>query len=129
MLKSNENINERVLNSVGKVNYNEYMLLTKDKEVNSILNSNRPVYEMYKYRKELIDANIEQVIVNIDNLKEFLEQTFQEYLSNKKFEAIKNILLNHESGWNIKNLLQMHKQHKYYRIFRLLNTNYKNWLD
>ncbi|QXE20022.1 hypothetical protein [Clostridium sp. 001] len=128
MLKAN--IKERVLESVGETNYNEYMLLTGGKEVNSILNSNRPVYQMYKYRKELIDANIEQIIdINIVNLKEFLEQTFQEYLSNSKFKIIKDILLNHESGWNIKNLLQMHKQHKYHRIFRLLNTEYRNWLD
>lgn len=132
MLKEKESINERVLSSIGKYNYNEYILITGSKEINSILNDRSPVYKMYKYKEKLIDSGIGQnvtVTIDDDNLKESLEQAFQEYLSDKKFKVIKDILVNHKWGWDINKLLEIHKQHKYYRVFRLLTIPYECWMD
>ena len=127
------NVNLRVLNSVGECNYGMYMLLTKGQEIDLILDSNSPIYQMYKYREDLINKNIGQSIIvtidNNDNLKESLESIFQEYLSDEKFEVIKEVLLNHKNGWSLSKLIEIHREHKYYKICRILNTNYENWLN
>ena len=137
---SNEVINKRVLNVVGKINYNEYMLLTNGKEIDSILNSHNPVFEMYKYRDKLLDNNVGQDIM-ADELEQLLKDNediklrlqlqslFLESISNSKFKIIKNMLVAHELGWNIKRLVAIHKKHKYHRIFSLLTIDYKNWLN
>ena len=125
MLK--ENINERILDSVGRQNYGMYILLTDGKEIDSILNSKNPIFEMYKYRDMLLD-NQEDICINMNNLKQSLEQIFLDYLSNNEFEIVKNMLDNHIGGWDINRLLEIHKRYKYHRIFSLLTINYKDWL-
>ena len=60
MLKNVNVINKRMLESVGRENYNEYMLLTGGEEIDSILDSKNPVFEMYKYKDMLIDKGIGQ---------------------------------------------------------------------
>ena len=137
--KSIKNINERVLNSVGKENYNEYMLLTNGREIDKILDNRSPVYQMYEYKKELLNKGIGQDIT-VDVLKELLknnndielkkdlEKVFLDYLSDESYKTIKDILDRHKNGWNIKNLLDIHRKHKYYRIFSLLTIKYNDWL-
>ena len=43
-------VNQRVLNSMGKYNYNQYMLITGGKEIDDILDSRNSVFELYNYR-------------------------------------------------------------------------------
>ena len=122
-------INQRVLNSVGKCNYNQYMLITNGKEIDDILDSRNSVFELYNYRHNLLNTQvINDIKITIDNLKELLENIFLDYLSEGNYRTVKNILLNHIGGWDIQKLLEIHKQHKYYRIFSLLTINYKDWL-
>ena len=123
-----ENANSRVLESIGEYNYNEYMLLTNGKEINSILNSRSPVFEMYKYRDTLLDKQ-KDISIDMNNLKQSLEQIFLDYLTDSEFEMIKDILINHILGWNLNRLLEIHKKYKGYRIFRILSINYKDWLN
>ena len=122
-------LNQRILNSIGRQNYDMYMLLTNGKEINEILNDRSPVYQMYNYRHKLLDK---QVIGNIkittDNLKESLEKIFLDYLSEGSFKTVKNILIKHVDGWNLNKLLEIHKKHRYHRIFSLLTINYEDWL-
>lgn len=120
MLK--ENVNLRVLNSVGEENYGMYILLTNGKEIDSILDSRSPIFELYKYRDKLLDRGIGQnVSIDMDNLKQSLEQIFLDYLTDSEFEMIKDILDNYISGWTIDRLLEIHKKHKYRRIFMFTN--------
>lgn len=130
MLKENVNIvNERVLNSVGECNYNEYMLLTDGKEIDKILDSNNPVYEMYKYKDILIDKGIGQdITINMNNLKQSLENIFLDYLTDNEFKTVEDMLDKHINGWSINRLLDIHKKHKYDRIFSILTIKYENWL-
>ena len=122
-------LNERILNSVGKCNYNMYMLITNGKEIDDILDSRNSVFELYNYRHELLDKQvIDSTKINMNNLKELLEKTFLDYLSKGSFKTIKNILINHVNGWDLNKLLEIHKQHKYHRIFSLLTINYEDWL-
>lgn len=134
-----EKLNQKILNSVGKENCNQYMIITREKEINEILDSHSPVYEMYKYRDRLLDdgdrqdvnmSELEQLLKNNNDieLKQQLEDLFLESLSNSKFKIIKDTLIKHELGWDISKLVEVHKRYKSYRIFRLLNTDYKNWL-
>ena len=128
MLKGNiDVINERVLNSVGKCNYNEYMLLTNGKEIDEILDNNSPVYEMYKYKDKLLDSQ-KDIAIDMNNLKRSLENVFLDYLTDKEFKTVKDILDKNIGGWDIKKLLNIHKQHKYNRIFSLLTIKYNDWL-
>ena len=133
-------INQKVLNSIGSTNYNEYMLLTKGKEVDSILDDYSPVFQMYKYRDILLDLGIgqdidicelEELLQNNDDtgLKQQLENLFLESLSNSTFKIVKDMLVNRTFGWNIERLVAIHKKHKCYRIFRLLSIEYDNWLN
>lgn len=137
---SNEIINEKVLNSVGSTNYNEYMLLTEDKEINSILDNRSPVFEMYKYRDKLLNKGVGQNVSvselgkllknNEDNeLKIQLQNLFLDYINNNEFKIIKDMLVNYTFGWNIARLIEIHKKHKDYRIFRLLSIEYDDWLN
>ena len=133
-------LNQRVLNSVGEVNYNEYMLLTSGKEIDSILDSHSPVFKIYKYRDMLLNRGIGQDI-NVDELEELLknnkdnelkiqlEQLFLNYISTNDFKIIKDILVNNMFGWNINRLVEIHKKHKGYKIFRILSIEYKDWLN
>ena len=137
--KSIKNINERVLNSVGKENYNEYMLLTNGREIDKILDNRSPVYQMYEYKKELLNKGIGQDIT-VDVLKELLknnndielkkdlEKVFLDYLTKNEFKIVRDIIVNHKSGWNIDRLIGIHKQHKYDRVFSLLTIKYEDWL-
>lgn len=126
---SSKNINQRVLKSVGKQNYNMYMLLTKGKEIDYILDSNSPVFKMYKYRHELLDEqDLNSISITTNNLKQALEKIFLDYLSDGSFRTVKNILMNHIDGWDIQKLLEIHKKHKYNRIFSILTIKYKDWL-
>ena len=88
---SNEIINEKV----GSTNYNEYMLLTEDKEINSILDNRSPVFEMYKYRDKLLNKGVGQNVSvselgkllknNEDNeLKIQLQNLFLDYINNNE---------------------------------------------
>ncbi len=127
MLKGN--INQRVLESVGKENYNEYMLLTGGKKINEILDSNNPVYEMYKYKDRLIDKGVGQnVTVDMNNLKQSLKSIFLDYLTDSEFKTVKNMLDKHIGGWSFDRLLDIHKKHKYHRLFSLLTIKYEDWL-
>jgi hypothetical protein len=127
---SSKTINQRVINSVGRSNYNEYMLLTEGKELDSILNDYSPVFQMYNYRDKMLDEqDIDNVKITINDLKQSLEQIFLDYLCDSEFKIVKDMLVNHINGWNIEKLLEIHKKHKYYRIFRLLTTDYNNWLN
>lgn len=137
MLKNMDVINKRVLESVGKENYDEYMLLTDGKEIDEILNSNNPVFEIYKYRDRILDKQnkvsidkLKELLKNNDDikLKESLEQIFMDYLSEGSFKIIKDILISHTNGWNISRLLDIHKKHKYNRIFSILTIKYEDWL-
>lgn len=128
MLKE-RNINQRVLNSVGKCNYNMYMLITNEKEIDTILNDYSPVYQMYNYRHKLLDEqNLNSISITINNLKESLENIFLDYLSEGSFKIVKNMLKNHIGGWTTDRLLEIHKKYKYHRIFSLLTINYNDWL-
>jgi hypothetical protein len=133
-------LNERILNSLGRQNYEMYMLLTNGGEIDSILDSRSPVFELYKYRDKLLDENTGQDVKNSEleillknnndtGLRQKLEGLFLESLSNDDFKMIKDMLINNTFGWNIKRLVDIHKQHKGYRIFRLLSIEYKNWLN
>ena len=137
---SKEVINEKILNVIGKINYNEYILLTDGKEINEILNSHNPVFEMYKYRDKLLSENVgqdvdvhelEQLLKDNKDIKlrQQLQDLFLDYISNNEFKVIKKILINNIFGWNIKRLVDIHKKHKGYRIFRILSIEYKNWLN
>lgn len=128
-------LNQRILNSVGRQNYGMYMLLTNGKEINEILDSNSPVFQMYKYRDKLLNQGIgqdisvnelEKALKNNDNirLKQKLELLFLEYISNSKFKIIKDMLIKNSLGWNIDKLVEIHKKHKYHRIFSLLSIEY-----
>lgn len=122
-------LNQRILNSVGKHNYNMYILLTGSKEIESILDSNNSVFQMYNYRHKLLDKQtIDNIKINISNLKELLENIFLDYLSEGSYKTVKNILTNHINGWDLNKLLEIHKKHRYSRIFALLTINYKDWL-
>jgi hypothetical protein len=124
-----EIVNERILNSVGRQNYDMYMLLTDGKEINSILDDYSSVYQMYNYRHKLLDKQvIDNIKITSNNLKQSLEQIFLDYLSDGSFKTVKNILVNHINGWNINRLLEIHKKYKYHRIFSLLTINYEDWL-
>ena len=123
-------LNQKILNSVGECNYNQYMLITDGKEVNEILNSNNSIFELYKYRDELLDKQIlNNIKITIYNLKVSLEKIFLDYLSDSKFKIVKDILINHRFGWSIQKLLEIHKKHKGHRIFRILSIEYKDWLN
>lgn len=137
---SSKTMNERILDSVGRQNYEMYMLLTNGKEIDKILDDRSPVFQMYNYRDRLIDANIgqdvstdelEKELQNNDDmkLKQKLQSLFLESISNSTFRIVKNILTNNTFGWDTKKLIAIHKKHKYYRIFRLLSIEYKNWLN
>ena len=122
-------MNQRILNSVGKQNYKMYMLITDEKEINQILNSNNSVFEMYKYRHGLLNKQIlDNIKITVSNLKESLEKIFLDYLSEGSFRIVKDMLVNHIDGWNMNRLLKIHKKHKYNRIFSLLTIKYENWL-
>ena len=124
-----EIVNQRILNSVGRQNYDMYVLLTNGKEIDNILNSNNSVFEMYKYRHKLLDKQIiDNIKITINNLKESLEKIFLDYLSEGSFKTVKNMLIEHTGGWDIQKLLEIHKKHKYSRIFALLTINYNDWL-
>lgn len=131
--------NQRVLDSIGEENYEQYMIITNGKEIDSILDSS-PMFELYKYRDKLLnegvgqDVNInelEQLLKNNDDikLKQQLENLFLESISNSKFKIIKNILVNHELGWNISRLVEIHKEHIGHRIFNLLSIDYEDWIN
>jgi hypothetical protein len=137
---SSKTINQKVLNSIGSTNYNEYMLLTKGKEIDSILDDRSPVFKMYNYRDMLLNSevgqnididSIERNLQNNDDikLKVQLQNLFLESISNSTFKIVKNMLTNNTFGWNVKRLAEVHKKHKYYRIFRLLSIEYNNWLN
>lgn len=125
----NENVNLRVLESVGECNYNQYMLITSGKEIDNILDSRNSVFELYNYRHNLLNEQmLDDIKITIDNLKESLEKIFLDYLSDESYKTIKNILMDHINDWNIDRLLEIHKKHKYHRIFSLLTIRYKDWL-
>ena len=97
--------NKRVFNSVGQENYNQYMIVTKGKEIDNILDSNNPVFEMYKYRDELLNRGVgqdidvcelEQLLKDDEDnkLKQQLQNLFLDYISNNEFQMIKDILTN-----------------------------------
>ena len=122
-------LNQRVLNSVGECNNNMYMLLTNEEEIDEILDSRNSVYEMYKYRDKLLDKQmLDDIKITVDNLKESLENIFLDYLTDSEFKIVKNMLINHIGGWNIDRLLEIHKKHKYKRIFSILTIKYEDWL-
>jgi hypothetical protein len=133
-------LNERILNSVGRQNYEIYMVITNGKEIDEILDSCSSVFELYKYRDKLLDEEVGQDITS-DELEEFLqddndiglkqklENLFLESLSKSTFKIVKNMLVNHTFGWNIERLIEIHKRHKYYRIFRLLSIEYNDWIS
>ena len=82
---SSKNANQRVLESVGKNNYDMYMLITDGKEVNEILEDYSPVYQMYNYRHNLIDKQVlGNIKITIDDLKQSLEMIFLEHLNDSK---------------------------------------------
>ena len=131
-------INKRVFNSVGQENYNQYMIVTKGKEIDNILDSNNPVFEMYKYRDELLNRGVgqdidvcelEQLLKDDEDnkLKQQLQNLFLDYISNNEFQMIKDILTNNTFGWNINRLIEIHNKHKGYMIFRLLSIQYNDW--
>ena len=133
-------LNERILNSVGRQNYKQYMIITDGKEIDEILDSRSPIFKMYKYRDKLLDKNVGQDIQVCElerlltgdedsRLKEQLELLFLESISNSKFKIIKNILAKHKFGWSIERLVEIHKKHTGYRIFRIVSIEYKNWLN
>ena len=133
-------LNQRILNSVGRQNYGTYIIITNGKEIDSILDGRSTVFEMYKYRDKLIDENIGQDIQvheledllqdnNDIELKQQLENLFLENISNSKFKIIKDMLINHELGWNISRLVEVHRKNKGYRIFKILSIEYNDWLD
>lgn len=133
-------LNERVLNSVGKHNYNEYMLLTDGSKIDDILDSKSPVFEMYKYKDRLIDKGVgqnitfnelEELLKDNDDigLKQSLEHIFLDYLTDSEFKIVKDMLVNHKGGWSFNRLLEIHKRYKYYRIFSILTIDYESWLN
>lgn len=137
---SKEQVNERILNVVGEQNYKMYMIITDGKEVNSILDSSNPMFELYEYRDKLLNERIGQDIsINIlerlltgdedSRLRKQLENLFLESISNSKFKMIKDMLINHELGWNISRLMEVHRKNKGYRIFSILSIEYDNWIN
>jgi hypothetical protein len=133
-------LNQKILNSVGRQNYEQYMLITEGKEIDSILDSHSPIFELYKYRDKLFnegigqDIDIDKLEYNLQNNKDNelrlqLQDLFLDYISDNEFKIIKNMLINHIFGWNIKRLVEIHNKYKGYRIFRILSIQYNDWLN
>ena len=133
-------INQRILNSVGRQNYNQYMIITGGKEIDKILDNRSPIFELYKHRDKLLGKGIGQGI-NANELKGLLKNNndielkirlqnlFLNYISDNEFKIIKEMLVNHTFGWDISRLVEIHKKYKGYRIFRLLSIEYNDWLN